>query len=191
MTIQSCADQQTLVAFADGQLESTQSQALQAHIRVCSVCAQALRSVEQTLLLTKESPVPELSLFQAESFAQRVRLGIRERYHRQPVWWQRPWTSLLAGAAGGAVCAAIALGALTGEVTAAAGHPPEVAREMVDAEARTDGAAPPSASATQEGEVWADAIDMYLIETATESELLANLEAVAYDDELMTALLDE
>lgn len=187
-----------LIALAGGQLAAGEAAAIRAHARQCASCARDLAEVRATLDLTAAAPAPSFGPTEAPAFVHRVRRGIRERYGVRPVWWRRPWTALASGAAGGAVCAALVLG-VVGDPVNAPGSRPVAARAEQAARAQQGEFAPGHGSrgiaptwpepGDEEDRTWASVLDAYLIETATEAELLSQVENLLEDEAVLTALL--
>ena len=154
-----------------------------AHVSECLQCAGRLREFEATLRLSAAAPpTTDWNSLQAGAFLHRVRHGIQERQEpRVATWWQP--------ALAGATLTLVAMMLLPGMMSVTPTLPSDSAlNAVVD---RVDGGADPQVAEDSVGlsdDELLLMIDSYLIETASEDELLLTLGDL--DDADMVAALD-
>lgn len=160
------------------------SESVPDHVRECAECSARLRQFERTLELTA-APPPRMAWnsLQAGSFMHRVRRGIEQRHQpRVTPWWQ----PALAGAA----MTLLVMLSFRAFVPASG---PNIVQAPVAAEQEMSSSmmAPSHEEAVEESmtdDELLSMIDAYLIDTASEDELLTTLGDFSDDD--MIAVLD-
>lgn len=154
------------------------------HLANCAECRRRLRQYEQTLAFASQLPAPAWNALQCETLVHRVRQRLRTRQRPTPVW--RP-------ALGGALVALLAvltvqslLGTPTGRTAAGT----TAAQSAAEAGAvplagirvgRAEVALPETPTPASDDEL-AQWIDNYLIDTASEDELIGHLGAIPDED---------
>ena len=199
-------DSDALNRYLEDELSPEPRRRLGAHLRECASCRLELTELQGVVRLTQRLEIPVMSRFQAEALVHGVRRGVRQRYTSR--WGS--WTTSLGSAAAGAFALLLFLAAFdrlaggesdSGLITAdlpeafassedAAGGGP-TARSAMAAHAWSSIEVDPMAdeSDAQDAELISD-IDEFLMNTASDEELLIQMESLVLEEALL-ALLTE
>ena len=102
-------DEQSLLEFLDGSLPVHRRPLVESHLERCQACRRNLAGFEQTLAMTSTVPVPAMDPFVSSGFGARVRRRIEE--HGGWRSWGRRWSPAFSGAIAGAVAVLLVLAA--------------------------------------------------------------------------------
>ena len=202
-------DAQVLVRYLDEDLDLPERREVDAHLDGCQACRRELAQLRGVLAaadLSAPSP-PSLDSLGPDAMVHRVRRAVRERPERS---WRGTWPTALAS---GVVSAAALLVVLIGTDRLSlpgtgleAGVSPAAVAAVSDVVQSADAGQPEavyleSAGAgdfeddfsweeAQSEEAFAANIDEFLMSTASEAELLAEMEALALEEELLALLVE-
>ena len=193
-------DEQALLEYLDGSLPVRRSTLVESHAERCEVCRRHLAGFEQTLATTAAVPVPAMDAFVSSAFGARIRRRIEEYSGRRS--WARRWSPALSGAIAGA---ATVLLVLAGSERISLVEPEQPAASGLSAD--QDGNESAGSSGLEEflatvillyedeiygGEVLVVAgpsdldseVSEYLLDTASEAELLEQMQLLAEGEHL-------
>ena len=100
-------DEQSLLEFLDESLPVHQRPLVESHLQRCQACQRNLADFEQTLAMTSSVPVPVMDPFVSSGFGARVRRRIGE--YRDWRSWGRRWSPAFSGAIAGAAAVLLVL----------------------------------------------------------------------------------
>lgn len=203
-------DLDTLIQYLDDDLSPERRQKVDGHLQVCTSCRGELTDLQGVVGLTQRLETPGMDRFQTEALVYRVRRGVRQRYTR--VWGRDTWAAALGSAAAGALALFLVLVAFerispAGESASRRGLSmvsPKASLRGADAPVVGGSAAesrmiiaedtsgievdPMSESDVETAELISD-IDEFLMDTASDEELLAQMSLI--EEEALLALLAE
>ena len=168
-----------LIAWLDDSLTQEARARLRDHLIGCDACKSQLKSLESTLELTQSSLQPlEMGSCEARAFGHKIRGRIVA--NQRGVWRKILSPALGGGFVSGAVVGALALFVAL-EPVAEPGSGTRSTAEVV----------PASAADSEVGDIdTMDAIDDYLLDTASEQELFSEMQSLIGEEDLL-ALLEE
>lgn len=102
-------DEQSLLEFLDGSLPVHRRPLVESHLERCQACRRNLAGFEQTLTLTSTVSAPAMDPFVSSGFGARVRRRIEE--HGGWRSWGRRWSPAFSGAIAGAAAVLLVLAA--------------------------------------------------------------------------------
>ena len=102
-------DEQSLLEFLDGSLPVHRRPLVESHLERCQACRQNLAGFQQTLAMASTVPVPAMDPFVSSGFGARVRRRIEE--HGGWRSWRRRWSPAFSGAIAGAAAVLLVLAA--------------------------------------------------------------------------------
>jgi anti-sigma factor RsiW len=172
-----------LIAWLDDSLTQEARARLRGHLIACDACKSQLKSLESTLELAQSAFQPSaMGSFEARAFVHKVRGRIAANQHG--VWRKILSPALGGGFVSGAVVGALALFVALGPV-ADPGSGTHLTEEEVLASAAD------SVVGNEVGDIdTIDAIDDYLLDTASEQELFSEMQSLIGEEDLL-ALLEE
>ena len=203
-------DLDTLIQYLDDDLSPERRQKVDGHLQVCTSCRGELTDLQGVVGLTQRLETPGMDRFQTEALVYRVRRGVRQRYTR--VGGRDTWAAALGSAAAGALALFLVLVAFerispAGESASRRGLSmvsPKASLRGADAPVVGGSAAesrmiiaedtsgievdPMSESDVETAELISD-IDEFLMDTASDEELLAQMSLI--EEEALLALLAE
>ena len=202
-------DLDTLIQYLDDDLSPERRQKVDGHLQVCSSCRGELTDLQGVVGLTQRLETPGMDRFQTEALVYRVRRGVRQRYTRVG----GTWATALGSAAAGALALFLVLVAFerispAGESASGRGLAmvsPKASLRGADAPVMGGSAAesrmiiaedssgievdPMSDESDVETAELISAIDEFLMDTASDEELLAQMSLI--EEEALLALLAE
>ena len=204
-------DLDTLIQYLDDDLSPERRQKVDGHLQVCSSCRGELTELQGVVGLTQRLETPGMDRFQTEALVYRVRRGVQQRYTR--VGGRDTWATALGSAAAGALALFLVLVAFerispAGESASGRGLamvPPKASLRGADAAVVGGSAAesrmiiaedssgievdPMSDESDVETAELISGIDEFLMDTASDEELLAQMSLI--EEEALLALLAE
>lgn len=194
-----------LIRYLDDDLSPELRQEVDGHLRECAICRGELADLRRLLSLTDLPAPSSMNRFQAEAFAHRVRRGVRERYTRGS-GWRRSWAASLGSAAAGAVALFLVLVAFDRLSPAGeSGGRPPVEVSPTASPVAAGSAAESRITADDSGVVEVDSrsveseaeavelisdIDEFLMDTASDEELLDQMESLVQEEALLALLAE-
>ena len=198
--VASACDEQSLLEYLDGSLPVHQRPRLEAHLERCQACRRNLAGFEQTLVMTSTVPVAAMDPFVSSGFGARVRRRIEE--HGGWRSWGKRWSPAFSGAIAGAAAVLLVLAASDRLSFVEPGLPASTGLVT-----EQDGEAPPDSPGIDEflesvtlwygdevqlygGDFLAESsppdldseVSEYLLDTASEAELLEQVQLLADGD---------
>ena len=194
----------TLIRYLDDDLSPELRHEVDGHLRECAICRGELADLQALLRLTDMPAPPGMNRFQAEALVHRVRRGVRERYTRG--WGDRSWTTSLGSAAAGAVALFLVLvafdrlapagesgGGLAARVLPTASpvvEGPAVESRVIADESGGAEVDPMSVESEIEAAELISDIDEFLMDTASDEELLDQMESLIQEEALLALLAE-
>ena len=195
-------DEQSLLEFLDGSLPVHQRPLVKSHLERCQACRGNLAAFEQTLAMTSTVPVAAMDPFVSSGFGARVRRRIEEREGWRS--WGRRASPAFSGAIAGAVAVLLVLAASDRLSFVEPGLP--VAAGLAVEQDEEEFSDPPEIEEFLQtvslwyrdeielygGEVLAESsppdldseVSQYLLDTASEFELLEQMQLLAEGEDL-------
>ena len=196
----SACNEQALLEYLDGSLPVHRRTLVESHAERCEVCRRNLAGFEKTLAMTAAVPVPAMDAFVSSGFGARIRRRIGEYSGRRS--WARRWSPAFSGAIAGAATVLLVLAA---SERLSLVEPERPAASSLSAD--HDGNESAGSSGLEEflatvillyedeiygGEVLVVAgpsdldseVSEYLLDTASEAELLEQMELLAEGEDL-------
>lgn len=181
-------DRDALIGWLDESLTQEERAGVRDHLGSCDACRMQLESLESTLELVRSACQPsEMGPFESRAFVHKVRGRIAAG---QKGLLKRLLSPALGGGfVSGAVVGALAVSIVAGPVSEL-GFGSRTPAEVVDVEFASEDVGGGDSVEDATDDELAGAIDDYLLDTASEQELLSEMETLIGDDDLL-ALLEE
>ena len=198
-------DPDALIRYLDEDLSPERRQKMDGHLQECASCRSELADLKGVVVLTERLPTPGMNRFQAEALVHGVRRGVRQRYN--PGWGR--WATSLGSAAAGALALLLVLAAF--DRLSPAGDPDSGrGLDMVSRKASLGDVGAPvdpgsgaesgetiggdssaievdsmsDESVTEAAELISD-IDEFLMDTASDEELLVQMESLIQEEAVL------